>query len=76
MNYQNNNTNNYATILSIRSNNCITPSFDRNNKEPLNAPIKKKKRIVNHSELGTVRRNLLHYFDENIDSEYVLEYDY
>lgn len=61
MNNQNNNTNNYAPIVPLESDNCITPLSNKNDNDegPLNAPIKpKKKRIINQSELETCKKKL------------------
>ena len=59
MNNQNNNTNNYAPIVPLRSDNCVTPLFNRNEDGPLNAPVKeKKKRIKNQSDLENCKKKL------------------
>ena len=59
MSYQNQNSINYATILPLRSNNYITPSFDRNDLGPLNTPIKNKKnKNITKKDLNPVKKNL------------------
>ena len=59
MSYQTKNSINYATILPLRSNNYITPSYDRNDLGPINTPIKQKiNKNITKEEMDSVKKNL------------------